>query len=227
MSPQKKTHTLILSDFHLGSKVSNSNLVADLLNSYKFKKLILLGDIFEDLNFERLHKVDWELLSLISKISKKRKVIWVEGNHDQGLAKIFAGFTGSRVYKSYKWRYKNKKYLAIHGHQFDNFLVENALLSFLANQVYKFIQLLDFKDKRLSRFIKRKSKGWLRLSEKVAKRALLFAKLKGVDYVFCGHTHKALEERSGKIKYFNCGCWTDTPQSFITIDEDKIKINRN
>lgn len=69
------------------------------------------------------------------------------GNHDAGLADFFTSLTDVKVYSVYKWKYQNKKYLAIHGHQFDNFLVNNAFISFLANQVYKFIQLMDFRDK--------------------------------------------------------------------------------
>ena len=50
---------------------------------------------------------------------------------------------GKRIYE---WKYQNKKYLAIHGHQFDNFLVDNAVISFLANWIYNFIQIVDFRD---------------------------------------------------------------------------------
>jgi len=220
----KKTHTLILSDFHLGSRVSRSKEIYELLKDFKFKKLILLGDIFESLNFGRLKEEDWKLLSLISEFSKTRKVKWVRGNHDRDFSKFFQTFTGAKVYRFYKWRYKNKKYLAIHGHQFDNFLVNNVILSFLVNVIYNFIQLIDFSDKRISRFIKRRSKGWLRLSEKVAKRALLYAKFMQVDCIFCGHTHKALERKKRGVKYYNCGCWTDLPSAYIALDEDSIKI---
>jgi len=221
-----KTHTLIISDLHLGSSVSRSKNAIDFLKKTKFKKLILLGDIFESLNFQKLIKTDWEFLSLITKLSKKSKVIWVEGNHDKGLTNIFSSFTGARVYKNYKWQYKKRKYLAIHGHQFDNFLVDNAILSFLANQIYNFIQLIDFHDYRISRFIKRKSKGWLRLSRKVAQRAILYGKLKRIDYIFCGHTHKTDQKIEKSISYYNCGCWTDDPSSFITLDKDKIEIHK-
>jgi predicted phosphodiesterase len=51
---KRTTHTLILSDFHLGSRVSRSKRAIELLKSYKFEKLILLGDIFESLDFNRL-----------------------------------------------------------------------------------------------------------------------------------------------------------------------------
>lgn len=136
---KNKTHTLIISDFHLGSKVSRSEDLIKFLNSFKFKKLILLGDIFESLNFRKLNKDDWELLSLLGNISRESKVIWVAGNHDAGLTDFFTSLTDVRVRNVYKWKYQNKKYLAIHGHQFDNFLVNNAFISFLANQVYKLI----------------------------------------------------------------------------------------
>jgi UDP-2,3-diacylglucosamine pyrophosphatase LpxH len=222
----EQTHTLILSDFHLGSKVSQSEKIIELLKKHQFRKLILLGDIFENLNFKRLQESDWELLSLISEFSKEKKVRWVEGNHDKGLTKIFTAFTGAKAHKIYKWKYKNNKYMAIHGHQFDNFLVNNAFLSFLSNWIYNIIQLFDFPDKRISRFIKRNSKGWLRISEKVAFRAMLFAKINQVDFIFCGHTHKAMHSKNGKTHYYNSGCWTDTPCSYITLDKDKIEIHK-
>ena len=223
---KKRTHTLIISDLHLGSIVSRSKKVSELIKEYDFRKLILLGDIFENLNFNRLKEEDWKLLSQISKISKKRKVIWIEGNHDKGLSKILAALTGGRVYKIYKWKYQKEKYLAIHGHQFDNFLIDNAFLSFFASQIYNIIQVFDSKDKKISRFIKKKSKGWLRLSKKVAKRAILFAKVQQVDHIICGHTHKAMKLLRGKTHYYNCGCWTDTPSTYITLDRKDIKINK-
>ena len=64
----------------------------------------------------------------------------------------------------------------------------------------------------------------MRNSEKVAARAFLYARLRGIDYIFCGHTHKALQERRGKIRYFNSGCWTEIPSTYITIDGKKIEI---
>ena len=223
---KNKTHTLIVSDFHLGSRVSRSRQLADLFRSYRFKKLILLGDIFESLNFKQLRHQDWEVLSLISDISKKSKVIWVEGNHDMGISQLFSTFTGAKVYKVYKWKYKHKKYLAIHGHQFDNFLIDNALISYIATKLYNFIQIIDFPDKRISHFLKRSSKGWLRLSKKVANKAIRYARLRGVDYIFCGHTHKAKKVRRGNITYYNSGCWTDVPSTYITLDEDNIQIHK-
>ena len=224
MKNKNKTHTLIISDLHLGSMVSRPSDILSFLKNYEFEKLILLGDIFESLNFGKLGKNDWRLISYISELSKRKKVIWVEGNHDRGLTEIFNSLTNVSVYKSYSWKYEERKYLAIHGHQFDNFLSNNVVISFIANQIYKGIQLVDFNDKRISHYVKRRSKGWLRLSEKVARRALLYAKLQSVDYIFCGHTHKSKKIKQGRIAYYNSGCWTDIPSTYITLDAELIKI---
>ena len=51
------------------------------------------------------------------------------------------------------------------------------------------------------------------------------AKKRGADYVFCGHTHKAMRKRKGDIVYYNSGCWTDSPCTYITIDEKYIDIH--
>jgi len=48
--------TIILSDLHLGSEVSRASEAMRMLKTASFNRLILLGDIFSDLNFRRLKK---------------------------------------------------------------------------------------------------------------------------------------------------------------------------
>lgn len=220
----RKTHTLIISDLHLGSSVSQPKKVLKLLKKYSFRKLILLGDVFENLDFRNLNQDSWELLNYIGKISKDKKVRWVEGNHDAKLSKMFGALIGAKIYEAYHWQYKHEKYLAIHGHQFDRFLVDNAFISYWANKIYDFIQKHDFENKCVSRYIKRKSKGWLRLSQKVFHQAVSYAKKNNAQYVFCGHTHKPAKKIRHGIKYYNSGCWTDVPCTYITIDQENIAV---
>lgn len=222
---KKKTHTLIISDLHLGSEVSQPEKALEVLESYYFHKLVLLGDIFENLDFRHLSKECWVLLNYIGNISKEKKVRWVIGNHDEGLTEIFGSLMNADIYETYSWQYKHEKYLAIHGHQFDRFLINNAFLSLLATKIYNFIQKIDSDEKRFSHYLKRRSKGWLRLSEKVARSAIRYGEKNGADYVFCGHTHKAMEKKNKNLRYFNSGCWTDNPCAYITIDEKDIRIH--
>ena len=113
---QNKIHidTIIVSDIHLGSEVSRPSQVINMLQSYKFNRLILLGDIFDDLNFRRLKKEHWNLLSFIRKLSnpdRNTEVIWVEGNHDEGLIDIMSHLMGVKAYKEFSWIYRNRKFV--------------------------------------------------------------------------------------------------------------------
>jgi metallophosphoesterase superfamily enzyme len=53
-------NTLILSDLHLGADTSRAREATRVLKQSRFARLILLGDIFADLNFARLTKEHWK-----------------------------------------------------------------------------------------------------------------------------------------------------------------------
>lgn len=220
--------TIIISDIHLGSDVSRSKHALKMLKSYSYKRLILNGDVFEDLNFKRLRKDDWKFLSYIRKLSNHKRgveVVWVAGNHD-GIASILTHLLGILVVDEYQWESDGQKYLAIHGHQFDSFLNENVIISELATIFYKLFQRLDTDNQRISRWMKQRSKVWLRVSGKVAREAIEYAREKGVQHIFCGHTHQAMRLSDDNITYYNSGCWTDKPSQFISIDlASTIAIN--
>src|ERR1700748_3272570 len=121
--------TVIISDLQLGSEVSRAGDALAFLQSIGFKRLILLGDIFADLNFRRLTKEHWKFLGYIRKLSNPKhgvEVVWVEGNHDHGLTEVMSHLVGIPVYQEYAWTYADKRHLAIHGHQFDGFNGSNA-----------------------------------------------------------------------------------------------------
>jgi UDP-2,3-diacylglucosamine pyrophosphatase LpxH len=219
--------TLILSDLHLGSEISRAHDALSLLESIRCKRLILLGDIFSDLNFRRLTKEHWHFLSYIRKLSnpkRKIEVIWVEGNHDHGLSNIMSHLVGIPVYQQYVWEYQGKAHLAIHGHQFDRFVVNNAFLSRINEWLFHEIQRLDFKSKKFSRYIDRLSTRWLRLSDKVAEGALSYAKQGNAARVFCGHTHIALHRENDGTEYYNSGSWVDARCTYITIGTEGVRI---
>ncbi|MEK7117562.1 MAG: metallophosphoesterase [Patescibacteria group bacterium] len=227
LSEANNIDTLIISDTHLGSEVSRAEAALAVLKKYQFRQLILLGDIFDDLNFNHLERSHWEFLSYVHEIAdpkKKIKIVWVIGNHNI-LLQNFSNFLGVEIVRRYGWKYKNEKYLAIHGHQFDSFLHKNPIISAIASFLYLIIQKLDSRKQTISRFIKRTSKGWLRLSDQVARRAILYARWNRAKYIFCGHTHLAMKEISDNIEYWNSGCFTDVPSNYITISEDGVKIH--
>jgi UDP-2,3-diacylglucosamine pyrophosphatase LpxH len=220
--------TLILSDVHLGSDTSRAREATRMLKENRFRRLILLGDIFADLNFRRLTKEHWKFLGFIRKLSNPKRnleVVWVEGNHDQGLADIMSHLVGVRVYQEYVWEYAGMRHLAIHGHQFDRLLANNLRLNYFGTLLYLLLQKLDLKGKPVARFIDRINTRWLRMSHKVALGALFHGRLHKADRIFCGHTHQAMHQEKDGIHYFNVGGWVDERLTYITIDVVGVRIH--
>jgi UDP-2,3-diacylglucosamine pyrophosphatase LpxH len=221
-------NTLILSDLHLGAETSHAREATRVLKENRFQRLILLGDIFADLNFARLTKDHWKFLGYIRKLSnpkRKVEVVWVEGNHDHGLTNIMSHLVGVRVYQHYAWQYAGLRHIAIHGHQFDGFQVNNVRLNTLGTSLYLQLQKLDFKNKPIARLIDRLNTRWLRMSSKVSAGALHYAQQHDANRIFCGHTHQAIHVEQDGFHYYNSGGWVDSRLTYLTVDEQGVRIH--
>ena len=219
--------TIILSDLHLGSEVSRAPAALKMLKSASFNRLILLGDIFSDLNFRRLKKEHWQFLGYIRKLSNPKReieVVWVEGNHDYGLTQVMSHLVGVRVYREYAWEFAGLRHLAMHGHQFDRFVSRNRVLSTFLSALHLGIQKISFGNKRMIGFLERFDTAYLRLSAKVAHGAFLHARSKCAQRVFCGHTHEALSLRREEVEYYNSGSWTQDVPTYIAVDQQGVKV---
>ncbi|HWR16868.1 MAG TPA: UDP-2,3-diacylglucosamine diphosphatase [Terriglobales bacterium] len=220
--------TLLISDLHLGSEVSRARDALDLIQSLTYRRLILLGDIFSDLNFRRLNGDHWKFLSCIRKLSnpkRKVEVIWVEGNHDFGLSNVMSHLVGVPVYQRFVWEYSQKRHLAIHGHQFDTFIKRNPYLVRFGEFFYHdVIQKLDRPSKCVSRFVDRLNTRFSRMSPRIMSGALAYAKAGNINRVFCGHTHVAVQAHVDGIAYYNTGSWIDARATYVTVGEEGVNI---
>ncbi|HEX7896085.1 MAG TPA: metallophosphoesterase family protein [Terriglobales bacterium] len=219
--------TIILSDLHLGSEVSRAPAALKMLKSASFNRLILLGDIFSDLNFGRLKKEHWQFLGYIRKLSNPKReieVVWVEGNHDHGLTQVMSHLVGVRVYQEYSWEFEGMRHVAVHGHQFDRFVSSNRVLSTFLAGLHLTLQKASFGKKRMIGFLERFDTAWLRLSAKVAHGALLHARSRNAHRVFCGHTHEALSLKRDGIEYYNSGSWTQDVPTYVAVDHQGVRI---
>jgi len=219
--------TLIVSDVHLGSAVSLAAALTHLLKNSTFKRLILLGDIFQDLDFSRLTGEQWKLVSYIRKLSNPKRgveVVWVEGNHDAGITDVMEHLLGVKVYKEYTWGSGGKKCIAIHGHQYDSLWAGGTpFLGRIFTPLYLWLQHVDFLKKWLPRLLDKMHTHWERLDQKVASGALRHALREGADYVFCGHTHQQYTEVREGVEYWNTGDWTGEFGTYITVDGEKVE----
>ncbi len=216
--------TFIISDIHLGSDACRAKFLCDFLEHIrdKAKRLILNGDVFDSMDFRRLNKHHWNVLSLLRKISDTIEVVWVCGNHD-GSAEIISHLLGLNVFEKYDFESGDKKFLVLHGHIFDEFLDKHPIVTFVADSVYGFLQKID-KSHYIARLAKHSSKQYLRCTEVIKSKAIAMAYRQGYDVVCCGHTHRAEEYFSEEVQYFNSGCWTERPSTFIEIKDGTATV---
>gem|GEM_PF-209559 len=226
--PKEMRHSVnsfIISDLHMGTPSCRARALMATLNTFWFERIILLGDIFENLNLKRLSGAQWKVLSRIRKLTdpdRDIEEVWVEGNHDYDIGKVMSDIVGIPVYKEFLWEFRGKKYCAIHGDQFDHFINNSPRLTRFIIFLYQYIQKCDPKHRHIGHYLARKSREWLRESELVAAGALKHARRHDADVIFCGHTHEVFHREADGTTYYNTGCWVKNPCSFVTIDHEGV-----
>lgn len=203
--------------------------LADLLKSIESgeiptSRLVINGDLFDDWDFRKLKKSHWKVLSHIRKISGVAEVVWIRGNHD-GPAEVISHLLGVKFLEEYSMESGGRRILLLHGDRFDNFIARRPILTKVADNIYRLIQRLD-RSFYLAKLVKRGSKTFLRCSERIRDKARRYAGNLGFDAVVCSHVHLEEEDRSGEVWYFNTGCWTDSPCSYLTVTEGEICLHR-
>jgi len=221
------TDAVIISDLHLGSGVCQAKAIVDFLESVhsnhrRTKRLILNGDVFDSIDFRRLKKSHWKVLSLLRKLADDLEVTWVCGNHD-GTAEIVSHLLGLDVVDEIVVPSGDKRVLFLHGHQFDQFIERHPFATRFADNLYRIMQRID-RSHRFAKMAKRRSKTFLRSTEKIRAGAVNRAKELGADVVCCGHTHLPVANTVGPVHYFNSGCWTEKPCHYLTVRYGVVEV---
>ena len=179
--------TIIISDLHLGSSISEARKCLETLKSLQFKRIILLGDMFTDLVFSRLKRDHWNVLSYLRKLSNAKtgiEVVWVYGNHDIGIVDVLSHFVGIEVFDKYAWKADNKRCIAMHGHQFDPAISKSQAISDFFSWWYLQIQKIPGLKLGFPRWLDSIAARLQNLSIVIEDRALKYAKMHGFDVIY-------------------------------------------
>jgi UDP-2,3-diacylglucosamine pyrophosphatase LpxH len=219
---------VILSDLHLGSDNCQARRIKDLLEQIVDGRLvtarvILNGDVFDSIDFRRLNRTHWKVLSLIRKLSDTVEIIWLAGNHD-GSAEIVSHLLGVTVQDEYILHTGSQRLLILHGHVFDEFIDNHPIVTFLADRVYRFLQWID-RTHSFAKLAKHGSKTFLRCTQKIEQGAVEMAQRLDCTAVCCGHTHVAVSHTDQPIPYYNSGCWTEHPCTFLTVADGAVFVH--
>ena len=218
--------SIIISDLHLGSDACQKKQLLKFLQliekeEIQTKKLIINGDFFDNLDFRRLKKYHWNILSTIRKMSDRIEIVLIVGNHEGHPAEIISHLLGVEVMEEFILESEESKILILHGHKFDDFIADHPIVVRIADWIYHLLQKIHI---YWAKNTKKYSKTFLRCAEKIEKKAIDYAKKKNCNIVCCGHSHLEAA-KTGEISYFNSGCWTELPCSYLTVEKGQIKLN--
>lgn len=218
---------VVISDIHLGSENCQAKYLAHFLagvrkGELRAKQLILNGDVFDSIDFRRLKRRHWKILSEIRKLAAEMEVVWINGNHD-GPAEIVSHLLGVRCADEIVVQSGGRKIMFLHGHRFDEFISRYPFITWVADRFYHALQRID-RSHTFAKFAKRRSKIFLRCVQKIETDALRYAAKRGCDAVCCGHTHSAVANTAGPVHYFNSGCWTEKPCHYLTVLNGVVSV---
>jgi UDP-2,3-diacylglucosamine pyrophosphatase LpxH len=237
----RRIRTMFLSDVHLGLKASRTDALLRFLKEYDADTIYLVGDIIDG----------WALKSawywpqshndvvqkLLRKARKGTRIIYLPGNHDEFLRDFYGThFGGIEVQdRAIHQGADGKRYLIIHGDQFDFVIRHAKWLAHLGDAAYDAALFLN----RLVASVRRKLglpywslSAWAKLKVKNAVSVIgafekeLVAEAGRMDAqgVICGHIHHATQREIDGVVYLNTGDWVESMTAIIEHYDGKMEL---
>ena len=227
MSQNFHHRALFLSDIHLGTKGCQAELLLSFLKIHDAEHIYLIGDIFDGWRLKKGWYWPQTHNDVVQKILRKArkgtKITYIPGNHDEVMRNYFGThFGGIEVKESDIFESaKGKKYLIIHGDQFDVVIKNAKWLAHVGDWAYetvlnlstwlnKFRRLWGGQYWSLSRWAKYKVKSAVNFIGDYEDILSSEAKKHDADGIICGHIHHPTIKKINDVEYLNTGDWVES-----------------
>lgn len=235
--------SIFISDVHLGTNDCKADLLLNFLDTNKCEQLFLVGDIIDGWRVQQ-NKFRWkkshtDIIRKILKLSKKTKVVYITGNHDEFLRPLLPyqlSFGNIELCNQYThYGVDGKRYLVTHGDLFDGITKIAPWLSFLGDKAYDFVLNVNTKFNyirhrlglhywSLSSYLKHRVKKAVDFIFKFEKNLADYCKRKGYDGVICGHIHTPEIKKIEEIIYMNDGDWVESCSALVEHNDGRWEI---
>jgi UDP-2,3-diacylglucosamine pyrophosphatase LpxH len=237
----KHYRAIWISDVHLGTRGCKAEYLLDFLRHTDSDYLYLVGDIIDCWRLRRswfwAQSHNDVVQKLLRKARKGTKVIYVPGNHDEPLRDYtelqFGGVTvvGEAIHEMADGR----RFLVIHGDEFDGIVKYARWLALLGDQAYRLMLVINHWFNRarrrlgypywsLSAYLKHKVKNAVQYIGEYEQAVAEEARRRGVDGVICGHIHKAEMRQIGSVLYCNDGDWVESCTALVEHRDGRLEI---
>jgi UDP-2,3-diacylglucosamine pyrophosphatase LpxH len=241
---EEATHwyrSIWISDIHLGTRGCKAEYLLDFLQHTASEYLYLVGDIIDGWQLSR--SGHWSpshnevVRKLLRAAREGTRVTYIPGNHDE----MFRDFTDMHfggvavANETVHEMADGRKFLVIHGDQFDGVTMHAKWLALLGDWAYDQALLLNagfnyvrrklgFPYWSLSAYLKHKVKNAVNFISDFEHAVSEEARRRGVDGVICGHIHKAEMRRIGEVLYCNDGDWVESCTALVEDKNGKLEI---
>ena len=230
MQKKRNVDIVVISDVHLGTYGCHAKELLLYLKSIKPKTVIINGDFIDIWQFSKSYwpKSHMKIIKhLINWISKKVKVVYITGNHDEMLRKFTGLKMGSFTIvnkpililpdNTTAWFFhgdvfdvtmQHSKWLAKLGAiGYDTLIIINRFVNFISENIFKKGKL------SLSKKIKNSVKSAVKFINNFEQTAADIAISNKYEFVICGHIHqpeiKEIKNNHGSTMYLNSGDWIE------------------
>lgn len=223
--------TLIVSDIHLGLPASRPLELLQFMERWSCERVILLGDVFNDLHFKYLCRDAYRLLDFWHQMVRRSfcELVWIKGNHDRHLDQDVGQLLGVSGVEDYRWRSGGRQFLALHGDRFDPTINRFKTIPTLLAEFNSWAQRRCGMDHAWADRFDLIHERFGQLAKRMPLDAAALAKSAGCDAVICGHTHRshqlAVASGQDRIDYLNAGAWVGRPGNFITVTDGVATID--
>lgn len=219
--------TLFISDIHLGTRACQAEMLLDFLRRHDADTIYLVGDVVDFWRIRRgavwLQSHNDVIQKLLRKVRKGTRMIYIPGNHDEGI-RDYVGqrFGGIEIERQAVFETASgRKYLVIHGDEFDVVVRHAKWLAFLGDRGYALSLWLNWPLNivrrrfglgywSLSSYLKHSVKSAVNFIGDFEKNLAAEAGRQNVSGVICGHIHHAASRQFGDIHYLNTGDWVES-----------------
>jgi UDP-2,3-diacylglucosamine pyrophosphatase LpxH len=239
-----KCRTVWLSDTHLGSRGCKADYLLDFLKNVECEYIYLVGDIFDIWSLKQ-KGFYWPqshnniIRTILGKAKHDTKIVYIPGNHDD----IFREyddmeFGNVKIHNKYiHHTVDGRKFLMMHGDEFDSAVQLSRLASFIGDKGYDFSlyinryfqafrRMMGFPYWSLSGYLKNKVQNAMDVISKYEDAVANEAKLADVDGVVCGHIHNAQLKEINGVLYCNDGDWVENCTTMIEHHDGTLELLR-
>ena len=236
MVPRKPSVTryraIWISDFHLGTRRAQAEMLLDFFRSTESDMLYLVGDIIDNWSLRKswywCQSHNDVIQKILRKARKGTRVTYIPGNHDEHFRDFAGSVFGRLVVKMDDIHIgaDGRRYLVMHGDEFDGVVKYAKWLAYLGDKGYEIAMSANTVVNRvrrrlglpywsLSAYLKHRVKKAVEFLSNFERAVVREARQRGADGVICGHVHTPEMRDVDGIAYFNDGDWVESCSALV------------